>query len=344
MAVNISSQLLKSPPHLDFLTVSITYGKTFIINLLYVPPSVNLSYLSDFESILHTLNSNDHLLLLGDLNFPDVNWSTLTGHTPLSTYFCGLIFEFNLDQLIMEPTHKRGNLLDVILTNTNCIDNISVRTTPPFGLSSDHYLINFSLNFTHEVESFSHPCQSVLDFSHADWDGILTFLETHDFTSYFDSTDVEALWFYLKNLLQQALDHYVPKVTLRSHQQPKWFTLTLQHQLNCLHTLRRKHSKKPSTSCKSKLLDAEHKFQALASAAKYEYENKLINRLSVDKNYSIYKYISSLTKHNIFPTTMYYGSNYGISNSDKAYLFIQSILLLSLYKRFLGYPNNLILY
>ena len=31
-------------------------------------------------------------------------------------YFCNLIFDFNLDQQITEPTHKGGNLLDVILT------------------------------------------------------------------------------------------------------------------------------------------------------------------------------------------------------------------------------------
>ena len=83
MKSNISSKLINSPSHLDLLTVSIAYGKTFIINLLYIPPSANLTYLSDFESVLHTLKSSDHLLLLGDLTFPDVNWSTLTGHTPL---------------------------------------------------------------------------------------------------------------------------------------------------------------------------------------------------------------------------------------------------------------------
>ena len=71
----------------------------------------------------------------------------------------------------------------------------------------------------------------MLDFSFADWNGILTFLDAHDFTSYFDGTDVENLWLYLKNLLQQTLNHFVPKVTLRFHQWPKWFTPTLQHQL-----------------------------------------------------------------------------------------------------------------
>ena len=115
----------------------------------------------------------------------------------------------------------------------------------------------------------------------------------------------------------------MPKVTLRRHQRPKWFTPTLQHQLNRLNTLRRKYSKKPSTSSKCKLLDVENNFQALVSAAKYEYENKLIDALSINKNYCIYKCISSLTKHNTFPTTMHYGSDQGVSDSDKAHLFNQ---------------------
>ena len=130
-------------------------------------------------------------------------------------------FELNLNQQITEPTHKGGNLLDVILTNTVCIENITVRATLPYGLSSDHYLINFSLNCTHEIELSPHPSHSVLDFSHEDWDGMLNFLGTHDFTSYFDRTDIEFLWLYLKKLLQQALDHFVPKATLRGYQQPK---------------------------------------------------------------------------------------------------------------------------
>ena len=101
---------------------------------------------------------------MGDQNFPDLNWSILTGHTPLSTYFCDLIFGLNLNQQITEPTHNGGNLLDIILTNIVCIENISVRATLPYGLSSDHYLINFSLNCTHEIELSPRPYHSVLVF------------------------------------------------------------------------------------------------------------------------------------------------------------------------------------
>ena len=41
----------------------------------------------------------------------------------------------------------------------------------------------------------------------------------------------------------------------------------------------------------------------------------------MDKNFSIYKYISSLTKSDTLPGTMYYNSECDISNTDKAHLF-----------------------
>jgi len=127
------------------------------------------------------------------------------------------------------------------------------------------------------VKLLLNSCQLVSDYSHTDCNG---FLASHDFTSYFDITDVGALWLYLKKLLQQALNQFLPKVTLKSHQWPKWFTSTLQHQLNCLHILRRKYSKIPTTSCWAQIF----------STAKYEYEIQLIHKLSMDNNFSIYKY------------------------------------------------------
>ena len=49
-----------------FLSLGVQH---FIVN--HIPSNVNLSYLSDIESILRTLNSNDNLILLGDFNYRD---------------------------------------------------------------------------------------------------------------------------------------------------------------------------------------------------------------------------------------------------------------------------------
>ena len=59
--------------------------------------------------------------------------SSLFGQSPFSSDFCNAIFDLNLHQLIKDPTHIAGNILDLILTNAP--DNI-------FNLS-DHFIISF---------------------------------------------------------------------------------------------------------------------------------------------------------------------------------------------------------
>ena len=121
-------------------------------------------------------------------------------------------------------------------------------------------------------------------------------------------------------LMYQALSIFVPKITIKAHNRPKWFTSTLQHQLNQLHTLRRKCTSTPSPSNQAKLLAAEQNFQSTISAAKHSYENSLINQFSEKQNSSIYKYLSFLTNSSSFPTTMHYNSSCASTDLDKAHL------------------------
>jgi len=65
-----------------------------------------------------TDNPNEGLILLGDFNFPNINWDTMSGSIPRFTDFCDFLLELNLEQNTTTPTHIAGNILDVILTNT----------------------------------------------------------------------------------------------------------------------------------------------------------------------------------------------------------------------------------
>ena len=59
----------------------------------------------------------------------------------------------------------------------------------------------------------------------------------------------------------KAIHLFTPRVSSRSHERPKWFTSDLRHKLNCVHSLRRKQSKKPSANLQIKLADAELSLQ-----------------------------------------------------------------------------------
>ena len=64
--------------------------------------------------------------MVGDLNLPDVDWNTYSGCSTISNTYAEMIFDLNLMQLIDCPTHIAGNILDVILTNTELL--ITVKT------------------------------------------------------------------------------------------------------------------------------------------------------------------------------------------------------------------------
>jgi len=67
-----------------------------------------LPFLSDF------MQTEGHKVIMGDFNSPDINWSTLTASSEFSSSLCDIIFQYNFSQLIDLPTHKQGNILDLI--------------------------------------------------------------------------------------------------------------------------------------------------------------------------------------------------------------------------------------
>lgn len=90
--------------------------------------------------IYHDLanNSVTNIIILGDFNLADINWNTFTGKFPMSQQFCEMIFDFGLCQLINFPTHNKGNILDLLITNME--DNIDL-----INVHSQHQIIMVQL-------------------------------------------------------------------------------------------------------------------------------------------------------------------------------------------------------
>ena len=155
---------------------------------------------------------------------------------------------------------------------------------------------------------------------------MLNFLTSYNFTSYFEMCDIESLWSYLKLIIFEAIHLYTPRVSSRSHEKPKWFTSDLRHTLNCVHSLRRKQSKKPSANLQIKLADAELSLQKDMIAAKAAFESSLIHNFATTNSNKIFKYISSVNKSCTLPTTMCFkdiseSSDKGIAQLFNNYFF-----------------------
>ena len=137
LAVNNSKtyQVSTSPTSLDLLTIRINSSISVIYCLVYIPPRSSNKYFQELFEFLTSFNATDDLVLLGDFNFNDINWESLYGFTPHSAKFCEIIFDLNLCQLISEPTHIHGNILDLVLTNNpDQLFDLTVHSTQPLSI------------------------------------------------------------------------------------------------------------------------------------------------------------------------------------------------------------------
>ena len=127
------------------VTVDLFHSK-ILLSCLYIAPNSSDTYQSAVLSSLMALTSGDiPVLITGDFNTPDICWSTLSATSPFSRSLCDLVFSQNLKQFVFCSTHTHGNILDLVLSNTEeLIGDLQVESDICLNYS-DHYLISFPL-------------------------------------------------------------------------------------------------------------------------------------------------------------------------------------------------------
>ena len=323
---SVASSMLPSPPELEIITVKFRINQfEAVICNCYIPPNTaDTLFVTLLRYLSNLLSNHNRVIITGDFNLPDINWSSLSGHSYTSNTFCDFVYD-NLFQLVDTPTHVGGNLLDLVLTSdTQLIDDLCVLELAG-SFRSDHLMITFNLCH-HFVSTPQRPPRGndshfVFDFPKADMDGLCSYLESSDFSACFQSSDVDFVWSTIKLLILNAVELFIPMVRLKSRQYPKWFSSNIRHDINCLRTLRKKCKLHPSPASLSKLSRLESLLESKISLAKSTYETNLIHQFATNNSSKIYKHIRSFTGLSSIPTTVEFNSVFGTADSDKASLF-----------------------
>jgi len=97
--------------------------------------------------LLGLIQGYTHVLICGDFNYPNINWSTLSCGMSHSQTFLDAVNDSYSHQHVTEPTHFRRNItpniLDLILTNEEAMVN-AIQYLPVIG-SSDLVCLQFDL-------------------------------------------------------------------------------------------------------------------------------------------------------------------------------------------------------
>lgn len=92
---------------------------------------------------------NPRIVLLGDFYLPDMDWGAMNHSSAASSALIDLMFNFNLQQIVLHPTRTQGgtsNILDLILLSrhfhstqhsVDIIEGISDHGIPKCRLSLD---------------------------------------------------------------------------------------------------------------------------------------------------------------------------------------------------------------
>ena len=211
---------------------------------------------------------------MGDFNMPDIDWYSMSASTLCSEMFCDSIVDTNLYQLVDKPSHIRGNILDLILSDHP--EHISDTTILDQTFSSDHYLVTIVYS-THSCSTVYHDRTTLstkLNWDKADWLGLSYYLLNVDFSSCCVTDNIDNSWSLLKDIILDACSKFIPLHKSRKFNHPPWYTPHIVHSIKKIRSLRRliksKHS--PAITCLSKLKMMETNLLSDMAEAKEAYQ------------------------------------------------------------------------
>ncbi|MCP4459038.1 MAG: hypothetical protein GY816_13600, partial [Cytophagales bacterium] len=160
------------------------------------------------------------IVVAGDLNLPGIDWVEYSTPNTIEQLFLDSFSNFGLEQLVNCPTHTRGNILDLVLTDKSqfLFDlNVSDKSRP---CKSDHFAVNFKLRA--KVKRVKTSRRDAFNFKRADWVSLNSSFNEVNWEQELEG-DIERAWSAFKSILSSKITDHVPKIKIGGKVQPPWF-------------------------------------------------------------------------------------------------------------------------
>ena len=183
--------------------------------------------------------------LIGDFNFPKINWTSIENRTPpygsMEYNFIESMQEAFLTQVVDEPTRfrlgQRANILDLILTSDkDIINNLHIKD--PLD-NSDHCVITFCICQEHILPN---SFQDKFIYDRGDYCKMADLLSV-DWVEQLQPLNTEDAWKLFANKLLDAQENCVPKRKINPRMNPPWFGKEQRNKVLEKHQAWRKYMK-----------------------------------------------------------------------------------------------------
>ena len=165
------------------------------------------------------------VFVVGDFNLSSVEWPLSDLHNNaanrLEKLFLDSFYELGLHQLVNSPTHLKGKVLDLLLTN----DSTLVRNTKVLEnehiCKSDHYPITFSVAC--KVNRLKTHKRKIYNFKRANWDQLNRDIGHINWMQTIDGLEPEIAWMKFKEILFSLVNKSIPKINVNGNFSMPWF-------------------------------------------------------------------------------------------------------------------------
>ena len=267
-----------------------------LIGCIYRSPSTSMeTSISSLCSLLDCLQGFTHLLICGDFNLKDINWSSMTVH-PRNSHiesFLDKIHDLFLFQHVVEPTHfRRGttpSLLDLVFTNEpHMVRDITY--LPGLG-KSDHVCLCFSLLcYAHYKDT--RPLR--YDTRAVDYDAMCTELEDIDWANIMNPMNTLDAWNFFTTVFQETIGKFVP-LRKSGHKRSTYMTTEAFDLRKLKRKLWKRYCLSKAVRDSTVFKDTSNKLRSLTRNLRPKHEANLVSNIAKNPK-SFWRYVNTSLK------------------------------------------------
>jgi hypothetical protein len=262
--VKIGLQVLKLDHEATFCQICKFSVSDMIFYLLYRPPSAGPDSISEIAAVVSGAGKNS--VIIGDFNVPDIDWMGGVARGRASELL-EAVEEKMMEQLVDFPTHTKGNILDLLITN---VPERIVEVVESGRLGrSDHVVIvtRVEMGGGDEEEKESAP-----DWRRADWDGMREELQDTSWSRDLARMTVEAAWQAFNDKVTNLVKKHVPERRRRNRNRPPWMSREI---LRAVRKKKKMWTRVRNSGVTAEYREQEKKVKNMIRTAKRKFEKKL---------------------------------------------------------------------
>ncbi len=169
---------------------------SILVTLLYRSPNSAVQNNELLCDMIDNLPVNEPHIIVGDFNMPEIDWLSYSSPSKYQR-FLDILADKSLDQMVDFPTHIRGNMLDLVLTN--CPDRVVNIENVGNLANSDHCIL--SIDILCDV-NFDNSNDFIYDWSNMNYNAFKEYVISCDLENTINGMNVEESWNVIKNAVK----------------------------------------------------------------------------------------------------------------------------------------------